>query len=103
MVRKVLFVDDDQILRAAIEQRLGSYNDRFHLVTAVDGFDAVGKLKVHPVSLVVLDLVMPRLGGRETFGDLLLALFDRVEDRRPDELHAEPDKHDHRDRLADER
>ena len=76
MIRKVLFVDDDQILRAAIEQRLGSYNDRFHLVTAVDGFDAVGKLKAHPVSLVVLDLVMPRMDG--------MSLIDHLKHYYPD-------------------
>ena len=76
MIRKVLFVDDDQILRAAIEQRLGSYNDRFHLVTAVDGFDAVGKLKAHPVSLVVLDLVMPRMDG--------MSLIDHLKQYYPD-------------------
>ena len=63
MIRKVLFVDDDQILRTAIEQRLSRQSDSFGLVTAVDGFDAVGKLKEHPVSLVVLDLVMPRMDG----------------------------------------
>jgi len=38
----------------------------------------------------------------ETFLNLLLTLFERMQNRRPDELHAEPDKHDHGDRLADE-
>jgi hypothetical protein len=51
------------------------------------------------------DLVGFRLtlfGGSETLGDLFLALFDRIQDRRPYELHTEPDEHDHCDRLADE-
>ena len=76
MIRKVLFVDDDQILRAAIEQRLGSHQDSFQIVTAVDGFDAVGKLKVHPVSLVVVDLVMPRMDG--------MSLIDHLQHYYPD-------------------
>jgi len=63
MIRKILFVDDDEILRAAIEQRLNSYRDLFVMVSAVDGFDAVKKLKEHPVSLVIVDLVMPRMDG----------------------------------------
>ena len=49
-----------------------------------------------------LEGLLAFIGGSETFLDLLLALFERREDRWPDELHAEPDKHDHRDRLADE-
>ena len=32
--------------------------------------------------------------------NLRLPLFDGGHNRRPYELHAEPDKHDHRDRLA---
>ena len=76
MIRKVLFVDDDQILRTAIEQRLSLHSERFGLVTAVDGFDAVGKLKEHPVSLVVLDLVMPRMDG--------MSLIDHLSQHYPD-------------------
>ena len=76
MIRKVLFVDDDQILRAAIDQRLTSHSDSFSLVTAVDGFDAVGKLKEHPVSLVVVDLVMPRMDG--------MSLIDHLNQYYPD-------------------
>jgi hypothetical protein len=48
------------------------------------------------------ELVLTLFGGSETLGDLFLALFDRIQDRRPYELHTEPDEHDHCDRLADE-
>ena len=76
MIRKVLFVDDDQILRTAIEQRLSRHSESFGLVTAVDGFDAVGKLKEHPVSLVVVDLVMPRMDG--------MSLIEHLSQHYPD-------------------
>jgi len=33
--------------------------------------------------------------------DLLLPVLDRCKQRRPDELHTEPDEHEHRYRLAD--
>ncbi len=76
MIRKVLFVEDDHIMRAAIEQRLERHNEQFHLVTAVDGFDAVGKLKQYPFSLVVVDLVMPRMDG--------VSLIDHLKQNYPD-------------------
>ena len=76
MIRKVLFVEDDQIMRAAIEQRLERHSQQFHLVTAVDGFDAVGKLKHYPFSLVVVDLVMPRMDG--------VSLIDHLKQNYPD-------------------
>lgn len=85
MIRKVLFVEDDQILRTAIEQRLELHSEQFQLVTAVDGFDAVGKLKQHPVSLVVVDLVMPRMDGislidhlRQTYPDLPIIIASGI-------------------------
>ena len=49
-----------------------------------------------------LELLVALAGGGKPFGDLLLALLDSLEQRRPDVLHAEPDEYDHRDRLADE-
>lgn len=93
MIRKVLFVDDDQILRAAIEQRLQRHREQFQLVTAVDGFDAVGKLKQHPVSLVVLDLVMPRLDGvsliahlRQNYPDLPFIIASGIGEKQVAEV-----------------
>ena len=43
------------------------------------------------------------LGGRKTVRDLGLALLDLAQDHRPNVLHAEPNEHDHRDRLAYQR
>jgi CheY-like chemotaxis protein len=63
MIRKVLFVDDDQIMLLALEKRLAKYSDMFSIILAEDGFDAVRKLKENAVSLVVLDLKMPRMDG----------------------------------------
>ncbi len=49
-----------------------------------------------------LDQFLLALVGRsKTFFDLLLAFFERLQDRRPNVLCTQPDKHDHRDSLAD--
>jgi CheY-like chemotaxis protein len=76
MIRKVLFVDDDQIMLLALEKRLAKYNDTFSIILADDGFDAVRKLKENPVSLVVLDLKMPRMDG--------VSLLAHISDKYPD-------------------
>jgi CheY-like chemotaxis protein len=76
MLRKILFVDDDKILRFAVEKHLEIYSDHFTTITAIDGFDAVQKLKKIPFSLVVLDLIMPRMDG--------VSLVSHIRDNYPD-------------------
>jgi CheY-like chemotaxis protein len=76
MIRKVLFVDDDQIMLLALQKRLEKYNDTFSIILAEDGFEAVRKLKENSVSLVVLDLKMPRMDG--------VSLLSHISGRYPD-------------------
>lgn len=76
MLRKILFVDDDRILRAAFEQILAGYREHFSAVMANDGFEAVQILKKLPFSLVILDLVMPRMDG--------ISLLKHIRDNYPD-------------------
>jgi CheY-like chemotaxis protein len=76
MIRKVLFVDDDQILQLAIEKRLSAYSDQFSIVLANDGFDALKKLAEIPVSVICMDLMMPRMDG--------MGLHNNVRERYPD-------------------
>ena len=76
MLRKILFVDDDQILRFAVEKHLATYSDHFSVAVASDGFDAVKKLQKMPFSLVVLDLIMPRMDG--------MSLIGHIRDNYPD-------------------
>jgi len=63
MIKKVLFVDDDRILCRKILKKLERYKKRFTTLTAVDGLDAVDKLKENTISLVITDLQMPRWDG----------------------------------------
>lgn len=63
----VLFVDDEEIIRkigSQILQRAG-----YKVITATDGMDALAKYKLNKteVKCVVLDLVMPKLDGMQTF------------------------------------
>ena len=76
MLRKVLYVDDDQIFQVVIEQLLSAYRDKFTLVLADDGFDAVKKLEKQAFSLICLDLIMPRMDGA--------SLLAHVHEKYPD-------------------
>jgi CheY-like chemotaxis protein len=63
----VLVVDDEDGMRDVMEEILETHG--FSVLTARDGREAVSLFTADPrrVSLVVLDLSMPGLGGEETF------------------------------------
>jgi len=93
MLRKVLFVDDDKVIRQTVENRFQDNSDTFSIITAVDGFDACKKLEKCWVSLVVLDLYMPRMDGmsllahiKEKYADLPVILISSMEKSTLDEL-----------------
>jgi DNA-binding response OmpR family regulator len=66
----ILLADDEKALRElarAILQRSG-----YQVLLAADGVEALEAYRRHdgPIDLVILDLTMPRLSGRETFREL---------------------------------
>jgi CheY-like chemotaxis protein len=63
MVRNVLIVDDDRILRRLIKKKMEKYAPTFKVVSAADGIEAVEVLKQKAISLVISDLDMPRMDG----------------------------------------
>ncbi len=76
MIRKVLIVDDDQILLRALEKKLAKYKETFSMIMGKDGFDAVKMLEEQYVSLIVMDLKMPRMDG--------ITLLAQVKEKYPD-------------------
>lgn len=60
----VLVVDDEKEIRDAIEIYLK--NDGITVIKARDGIEAIEKLHKHPVHLIILDIMMPRLDGIST-------------------------------------
>ncbi len=70
---KVLVVHDDRDMRAAVGELLRS--EGFDVVEAADGLEALLQVKRTRPAGVVLDLVMPRLGGLEAIKRI--RAFDR--------------------------
>jgi CheY-like chemotaxis protein len=60
---RVLVVDDDDVIRQLITVNLEL--EGFDVVTAVDGQDALDKVKDAQPRVITLDVMMPRLDGWE--------------------------------------
>ncbi|MDQ6999009.1 MAG: response regulator [Mariprofundus sp.] len=66
----VLLVDDDKMLREAGSMILESIG--FQAITACDGLEAleIYERQMHEVKLVILDMTMPRMGGKACLHEL---------------------------------
>jgi len=62
---RVLVVDDNESVRRSICQILRSQTDIEVVCEAVDGADAVGKVREHELDVVLLDITMPTMNGLE--------------------------------------
>ncbi len=62
-VRSILIVDDDPELVDLISRMLQSSGNEYELRIAYQGIEALGILMQHPVDLMLLDMMMPELGG----------------------------------------
>ncbi len=71
---RILVVDDDQDLRTTISEFLNMQG--FEALEAGDGLEALLQVKRARPSAVVLDIMMPRLGGLQTLKRI--RAFDRT-------------------------
>jgi DNA-binding response OmpR family regulator len=63
-VRTILLVDDDDDLRDSLRDQLALY-DEFNVVTAANAAKGVEAAKAERVDLVLFDVVLPDMDGRE--------------------------------------
>jgi DNA-binding response OmpR family regulator len=73
---KILLVDDEKAITANLKPFLE--RSGFHVETAADGEEALGRIRSFDPDLLVLDVLMPRLDGRE-----VLRRLRRADDWRP--------------------
>ena len=74
--RKMLIAEDEPAMRLAIKSAL-SVLEGYTIVEAADGVEALRMMDETNPDLIVLDLLMPKMGGI----DLLIALQERGEPR----------------------
>lgn len=60
---KILIADDDEIVRDVITTLL--VQEGYSVISAGDGLDAINRLRIEEVNLVITDLQMPRANGIE--------------------------------------
>jgi twitching motility two-component system response regulator PilG len=61
---RVMVVDDSKTIRRTAETLLRKAG--FDVITAMDGFEALGKVADYRPNLIFLDIMMPRLDGYQT-------------------------------------
>ena len=59
----VLIAEDDKVLLKILITIMGKYADKFKVLPARDGQEAIDILKKEPISVLVTDIQMPRVDG----------------------------------------
>lgn len=59
----IVLAEDDRFLRRAVDVALTKRG--FNVVLATDGVEALAAVRTHKPMLVLLDLLMPRMGGMD--------------------------------------
>ncbi|MFH1458846.1 MAG: response regulator [Candidatus Omnitrophota bacterium] len=65
---KVLVVDDQEVIRELFVRILGAKG--YDVSTAVDGLEALEKIKAGKFDVLLVDLKMPRMGGMELLREI---------------------------------
>ena len=63
MTRTIMIADDSTSIRQMVSHTLGQAG--YDVIEAVDGQDALDKLMISPVSMLIADLNMPNMNGIE--------------------------------------
>lgn len=80
MTSTIVLAEDDRFLRRAVDVALTKRG--FTIVPAVDGIEALAAVRAHKPTLLLLDLLMPRMGGLEVLSALRADADDSVRGTR---------------------
>jgi len=61
MAKKILFVEDEEIIIDLLQRKLA--NEGYEITVARNGLDGLEKMRKIKPDLVLLDIIMPKLGG----------------------------------------
>lgn len=69
---KILVVDDEKLIRNVIKEYL--LNEKYEVLEAENGFDALRVLSENKVNLIILDIMMPKMDGYECLKEIRKSL-----------------------------
>jgi CheY-like chemotaxis protein len=91
-MKSILLVDDEPMTLRVMRQALEK--DGYQITTAFDGQDALDKIKASPPDVLITDIHMPRMSGKE----LCLKIKETMPDRQfPIFITTSLTSHEHRD------
>lgn len=65
---KILIVDDEPLIREVIKEYCTL--ERYEVIEAENGIDALEKIKTNDIDIIVLDIMMPKLDGYSTLKEI---------------------------------
>ena len=67
-MKKILIIEDEEILLELIQKRL--IQEGYQVVVAKDGQEGLEKLRQEKIDLILLDIIMPKMGGFEVIEEI---------------------------------
>ena len=68
MAKKILLIEDEQLMTDLLERKLTQ--EGYEILAAKDGVEGIEKMKEIRPDLILLDIVMPRMGGFEVMEEM---------------------------------
>jgi CheY-like chemotaxis protein len=68
MAKKILIVEDEEVMYNLLQKKLSE--EGYEATVAVDGEEGLKKMKETKPDLILLDIVMPRMGGLEVMEEM---------------------------------
>ncbi len=67
-MKKIIIVEDEEILRNLLHKKLG--NEGYDVDVAENGEEGLSKIKENKPDLILLDIIMPKMGGFEMLEEM---------------------------------
>lgn len=67
-MKKILIIDDDEVFAKTLQDFF--LKEKYETVHVSDGLQGLESLKTNTPDLIILDLLMPKMGGMEFLGEL---------------------------------
>lgn len=68
MAKKILLIEDEEIIIGLLERKLAQ--EGYEISVARDGLEGLEKMRETKPDLVLLDIIMPRMGGFEVMEEM---------------------------------